>query len=114
AVRAGDVEGDREAEPGAALVLIARVIEPEKRPEHVLAPAGRNAGAVVVDVDRQKTPIPDRLDGNPVRVALRIANEISKAALERIGPHGDQRLPRKRDFGIEPRALGVEAQILQK
>jgi hypothetical protein len=64
--------------------------------------------------DRQKTPIPDRFDGNPVRVALRIANEIGKAPLERIGPHGDQRIARKRDFGIKPGPLGVEAQILQK
>jgi len=38
-VRAGDVECDRKAEPGAALVLVARVIEAEKRPEHVHAGA---------------------------------------------------------------------------
>ena len=34
---AGDVAGDREPEPAVALVLIARVVEPVERPEHVVA-----------------------------------------------------------------------------
>ena len=39
--------------PGAALVLIARVVEPQERLEHFLAHVGRDAGPVVVDSDGQ-------------------------------------------------------------
>ena len=39
AVRARDVAGDGEAEAGAALVLVARVVEPQERLEHLLAHA---------------------------------------------------------------------------
>ena len=35
-----------------ALVLIARFVEPVEGPEGVLPTLGRNAGPVIVDVDR--------------------------------------------------------------
>src|SRR5947208_304776 len=53
AVRAGDVAGDREAQAGAALVLVAGVVEAQERLEYFLAHVVRNAGAVVVDGDRE-------------------------------------------------------------
>src|SRR5262249_1365192 len=59
AVGAGDVARDRETEPGAALVLIARIVEPEKRLEHFLAHGRGNPGAVVVD-----------RDGKPAMIAM--------------------------------------------
>ena len=37
AMGARDVAGDGEAEAGAGLILIARLIEPDERPEHVFA-----------------------------------------------------------------------------
>ena len=59
AVGARDVARDREPETGAAFVLIARVVEPQERLEHLLAQVRRDAGAVVVDGD-----------GEPAVVAL--------------------------------------------
>src|SRR5207248_11302209 len=57
AMGAGDVAGNGKTEPGAAFVLIARVVEPQKRPEHLLAHAGRNPGTVVVHRDAQPAMI---------------------------------------------------------
>jgi len=37
AVRAGDVAGDRQPQPRAALILVARIVEPQERLEHFLA-----------------------------------------------------------------------------
>ena len=49
AVAADGVAGDRQAESRAAEILVARGIQPEERPEHVLARLGRDARTVVVD-----------------------------------------------------------------
>jgi hypothetical protein len=43
-MRARDVAGDREAEAGAALVLVAGVVEPQERLEHFLAHVGGMPG----------------------------------------------------------------------
>src|SRR5437763_5811048 len=59
AMRARDVACDREAEAGVALVLIARVVEAQERPEHFLAHLGGNTRSVVIDAD-----------GNPAMVAV--------------------------------------------
>ena len=56
---ARDVARDREPETGAAFVLIARVVEPQERLEHLFAQVRRDAGAVVIDGD-----------GEPAVVAL--------------------------------------------
>jgi len=40
AMRARDVARNRQPKSGAALVLIARIIKPQERLEHILAPAG--------------------------------------------------------------------------
>ena len=56
-MRAGDVARDGEPQARAAFVLIARVIEPQERLEHVLAHVGRNARPVIVDRHGQITVI---------------------------------------------------------
>src|SRR5712692_8571699 len=99
AVGAGDVAGDGEAEPGAAFVLVARVVEPQKRLEHLLAHPGRNPGAVVVHRDGQPAMIAMPGDRNRAREARRIGHQISKTAAERGGPHGDERLAVERRAG---------------
>ena len=61
-MRAGDVAGDRQAEARAALVLIARLVEPQERPEHVLARLRRDARPVVVDMHDDEAPLAQRRD----------------------------------------------------
>ncbi len=47
-------------------------------------------------------------------VGLRIADEIGKAALERIGPDRHDRIAAESDLGIKARPFGIETQVLQK
>src|SRR5262245_62657398 len=49
AVNAGDIAGNGEAEPSRAGILIARMVEPVERPEHLLAFRFGDAGAVILD-----------------------------------------------------------------
>src|SRR5262245_18396489 len=51
AMRAGDVAGNRPSKARAAFVLVARIVEPQERLEHLFAQARRNAGAIVIDSD---------------------------------------------------------------
>ena len=44
AMRAGDVAGDGEPQPGAAFVLVAGVVQPQERLEHFLAHLGGMPG----------------------------------------------------------------------
>src|SRR6476659_7725230 len=53
AMRARDVAGDGKPKHGAALILVAGVVEPQKRLEDFLAHVRRNARSVVVDGDRE-------------------------------------------------------------
>ena len=62
--------------PGAALVLIARVVEPQERLEHVFAHVRRNAGTIIVDRDGQPAVIAMSGDGDRGRKARRVGNEI--------------------------------------
>src|SRR5580692_12298280 len=64
AVGPGDVAGDGETEPGAALVLVARVVDAEERLEHFLAHLQRDARPVVVDAHRQPAMIAVPGDGD--------------------------------------------------
>src|SRR5689334_18888255 len=83
AMRAGDVARDGKAEPGAAFVLVAGIVQPEKRFEHFLAHRKGNTRTVVVDRDRQVTVIAVAGNRNRLTVARRIGDEVTKAALER-------------------------------
>src|SRR6201988_4053279 len=71
AMGAGDVAGNRQPKPGAAFVLVARIVEPQERLEHLFAHARRNAGAVVVDGDGEIAGIPVAFDSNGVAMARR-------------------------------------------
>src|SRR5262249_42552746 len=57
AVRAGDIARDGEAEAGAALILVAGIVEPQERLEHLLAQMRRDAGTIVVDGDGEPAVI---------------------------------------------------------
>ncbi len=65
-MRAGDVAGDGEAEAGAALVLVAGLVKPDERPEHFLALLGRDARAVVIDVNLQEFRVAGAFEANAV------------------------------------------------
>src|SRR5262245_10484565 len=90
-MRAGDVAGNRQPQAGAAFVLVARIVKPQERLEHLFAHARRNAGTVVVDGDGEIAVIPVAGDGDGVAVARRVVDEVGKAALERGGLDGDDR-----------------------
>ena len=102
AMRAGDVAGDRKAEAGAALVLVAGVIEPQERLEHFLAHALRNARTVVVDRDRQIAVVAVAGDRDRVGVPRRVGHKVGEAAFERrrLHRHGGQ--PMERDRAVWP------------
>ena len=105
AVRAGDVAGDRQAEAGAAFVLVARLVQPVERPEHVLPVRRRDAGAVVVDDDRDELRI-SRCAEYPhvVGVALGVGDEVADAALDRHRPHPDVEVAPGLEADLAPRA----------
>ena len=88
-MRSCDVEGDGEAKPGAAEILIARLVDAEERPEHVFAQAGGIPGPSSSTWIGQEALVPQRLDGDILGMDLRIADEIGEAALERVRPQGD-------------------------
>ena len=68
---AGDVAGDRKAQAGAAFVLVAGVVEPQERLEHLLAHVGRDARAVIVDRHGKIAVIAMAGDGDGVGMAIR-------------------------------------------
>src|SRR6476646_4508083 len=100
AMRARHVARDREAQPRAGLVLIARLVESEERLENVLAPIGRNARPVIVNVDCQEAPIVRSLDNDFACVMLRVDHKIGDTTLERVRPHRDDRIPAERRLDI--------------
>src|SRR5262245_52665833 len=93
------VTRNREAEPGAAFVLIACIIKPEKRLEYLLAQRGGDAGAVIVHGDGQPAMVamPCNCDGGGV--PSRIGDEIGKAALKCGRSHSDDRMTMEVDAG---------------
>src|ERR1700677_3029501 len=93
AMGASDVAGDRQAESRIADVLIASLVQPQERPEHVFAMLGRNPGSIVVDVDRHEPLLPPRGDDHVAAVTLGVGDEIADAAFhrQRPDPHGEVR-----------------------
>src|SRR5579871_2983569 len=75
-MRARDVARDREAQASAAFVLVAGIVEPEERLEHLLAHRSRNARTVVIDGDGQIAMIAMAGDGNGVGMPRRVGDEI--------------------------------------
>src|SRR5215470_4649824 len=113
-MRARDVARDRKAEPRAALVLVAGMIEAQERLEHLLAQMRRDPGAVIVDSHGEPAMIAMANDGDRARKARGVGNEIGEAALERGWPHGDDRLAVEGDAGLVAVAVGLAAQLLEQ
>src|SRR5262245_59315184 len=110
-MRARDVARDGEAEAGATLVLVARIVEPHERLEHLLAHRRGDAGSVVVDGDGQPAVIAMTGDGNRRREARRVRDEVANAALERGRTHGDDRVAVEYDAGLVAVPLGVGLEL---
>src|SRR5947208_1148060 len=98
-MRARDVARDRKAEAGAALVLIARMVESQERLEYLLAHVLGDAGAVVVDGHREPAVIAVPSDRDRQRKARGVRHEIAEAALERRRLHRDDRIAVEHDAG---------------
>src|SRR4051812_9122556 len=83
AMAAGDIPRDREAEAGAALIEVARRIQPVEWAEHCLVLRGRDARAVVVDGDGQPAAFVQAGQFDAVAVADGVADQIGEAAHQR-------------------------------
>lgn len=88
-----NVESDRKAEAGSGSILVAGVIEPEKRAKDRFALIFGNPGAVIVNRNRQTMPIASRLDVDLVAMANGIADKVDQTPLERIGFHRGENVP---------------------
>ena len=82
AVNAGDVAGDGQSKSGRFGILIARVIEPVKRPKHLIALIFGNAWPVVLDLDHKRAILPSSADRDVVGEAHGIVDQIGDGALE--------------------------------
>ena len=109
---ARDIARDGEPEAGAAFVLIARVVEPQERLEHILAQLRRNARPVVVDRHGEPAVIAVAGDRDRRRKPPGVGDEIGEAAFERRRPHRDHRLAVERDGRAVPVTLGVGLELL--
>ena len=69
-------------EPGVALVLVARVVEPVERPEHVVAFGRRDARPVVVDLDPEPAAFGGGADDDAIAEARRVRDEVGDGAFE--------------------------------
>src|SRR5580692_10148479 len=113
-MRTRDVARDGEAQAGAAFVLIAGVVEAQKRLEHVFAQRRRNARPVVVDRDGEPAVVAVAGNGDGGGKARGIADEISDAALESCRPHRDLRLTVKAHAGAMAVAFAVELKLVEE
>src|SRR5215510_9662916 len=113
-MRARDVARDRKAEPRAALVLVAGMVEAQERLEHLLAQVRRNTRTIVVDRHREPAVIAMADDRDRACKARGVGDQIGEAALERGWPHGDDRLAMEGDARRMAVALGLAAQLLEQ
>ena len=113
AVRSRDVARDRQPQPGAAFVLVARVVEPQERLEHVLAQRHRNARPVVVDRHVEPAVIAMAGDRYGGRKAPGVGHEIGEAPLECRRPHRDLRPAVEGDGRPVAVTFGVELQLFK-
>ena len=74
---AGDVARNGQPESGAAFVLIARVVKPQERLEHLFAQLRCNAGAVVVHGDGEPAVVAMTGDRNRWRMPRRVRDQIA-------------------------------------
>ena len=113
-MRARDIAGDGKPEPGAAFVLVARVVEPKERLEYFLAHGRGNTGTIVVDGDRQIAMVAVPGDRDHVGETRRVRHEIGEAPLECRGPHRHDRLAVNYDRRLMPVTFGIRAQLVEE
>ena len=77
------------SEAAAALVLIAGIVEPQERLEHVVAQARRNARPVIIHRDGQIAMVAVAGDGDRGGEPRGVGDQIGEAALESVRPHRD-------------------------
>src|SRR2546428_2503834 len=114
AVRTCDVAGDGEAKAAARFVLIAGVVEAQKRLEYVVSPVRRNAGAVVIDRDGHVAVVAVTRDGDGRAKASGVGNEVGQTPFEGMGPHRGHRITMELDLRPAPVALGVGLQFIEE
>src|SRR6185437_6866311 len=114
AMRARDVASDRQAKAGAAMVLVARLVEAEERPEYVLAALGGHARPIVVDLHGDEAAFAAGRNLRPPPIALGVADEIGEAALDRQRPHRDLEIAVGGKRHRRAVALRAEPQFLQQ
>ena len=89
-------------------------VEPEEGAEDVFAPIGRNARAVVVDIDGEEALVAEGLDLHFLGMDQGVADEIGKTALERGRAHDDLRVALERDGDLRAVPLCLAAQPGEK
>src|SRR5713101_8139522 len=105
-MRARDVARNGEAQPGAALILVARVVKPQERLEHLFAQMRSDTGTVIVDGDGQPAVVAMTGNRDRRRVAGGIGDKIGETAFERRRSHRDDRMTMKVHAGPVAVALG--------
>ena len=75
------------------MILVARLVQPHERAEHLFARDRRDARPVVVDMDDHEPALAHAGDVDASPVALGVADEIAEAALDRHRPHRHARSP---------------------
>src|SRR5215813_4315349 len=113
-MRTRDITRDREPETGPTLILIARVIEPQKRLEYFLTQVRGDARTVIIDRNSEIPMIAVTDDCNRRCKARRVRYKIAEAAFESRRANGNDWRPVKNDTCPVSVALGVGPQLFQK
>src|SRR6266851_6899344 len=108
-VRSGNFARDCESQSGAPLVLVARIVKPQKRLEHFFAHPGRNTRPVVVNGHRQVAMVTMAGDRNRGCKTCGVRHQISKTTLKRGRPNCDDRWSVKHDAGRMAVAFGIQS-----
>ena len=105
----GDGRDDGQAEPAAALVAVARLVEPDQALEDSCAVLGLEAPSVIVHRERPRSVVRAKGDGDArVRMPDRIGDEVVDGTSNRLGIADDRAGPEVFDDGhlASSRALG--------
>src|SRR5262249_40302242 len=93
---------------------VARMAEPQERLEHLLAQMRRNARAVVVHGYREPAVVAMSRNRDRRRMPRGVRHEVAKAALERSGPHGNDRMAAEVHTRLVTVALGVGLEFFEE
>src|SRR5689334_23697072 len=89
-----DIARDGEAEAGAAGLAVARGLEALEGGESPLHLIGRDAGAVVADLDDERAPLVGERDADLAAIFAAIIDEVRKGAPQRHRPASQLRVIR--------------------